>query len=241
MNDLTVIAASLRMSSVEIADLTGKEHFHVMRDIRVMLTELHGESGPSSFGSSYLNSQNKEHPCFMLPKRETLILVSGYSIPLRAKIIDRWQALEEQVAKPVIDPMQVLNDPAAMRGLLLTYSEKVLTLENKVGELAPKAEALDRISTADVGSLCITNAAKALQVPPKKLFSWMQEHQWIYRRAGNSGWIAYQHRIQCGWLEHKVTTVERSDGTEKVVEQVLVTPKGLAKLSAFVELKGLPA
>jgi hypothetical protein len=38
-----------------------------------------------------------------------------------------------------------------------------------------------------------------------------------------------------------VTTVERSDGTEKVVEQVLVTPKGLAKLSAFVELKGLPA
>lgn len=239
MNDLTVIAASLRMSSVEIADLTGKEHFHVMRDIRVMLTELHGESGPSSFGSSYLNSQNKEHPCFMLPKRETLILVSGYSIPLRAKIIDRWQALEEQVAKPAIDPANLSR--LQLIELAMQAEQERLALEAKVGELAPKAEALDRISTADVGSLCITNAAKALQVPPKKLFSWMQEHQWIYRRAGNSGWIAYQHRIQCGWLEHKVTTVERSDGTEKVVEQVLVTPKGLAKLSAFVELKGLPA
>lgn len=239
MNDLTVIAASLRMSSVEIADLTGKEHFHVMRDIRVMLTELHGESGPSSFGSSYLNSQNKEHPCFMLPKRETLILVSGYSIPLRAKIIDRWQALEEQVAKPAIDPANLSR--LQLIELAMQAEQERLALEAKVGELAPKAEALDRISTADVGSLCITNAAKALQVPPKKLFSWMQEHQWIYRRAGTPGWIAYQHRIQCGWLEHKVTTVERSDGTEKVVEQVLVTPKGLAKLSAFVELKGLPA
>lgn len=36
------------------------------------------------------------------------------------------------------------------------------------------------------------------------------------------------------YLEHKVTTVERSDGTVKMVEQVLVTPKGLAKLAGDV-------
>lgn len=49
--------------------------------------------------------------------------------------------------------------------------------------------------------------------------------------AGGSGWVAYQHRIQSGLLEHKVTTVEKSDGTAKMVEQVLVTPKGLARLA----------
>lgn len=42
---------------------------------------------------------------------------------------------------------------------------------------------------------------------------------------------AYQDRIKSSLLTHKVTTVSRSDGTEKIVEQVLVTAKGLAKLA----------
>lgn len=136
----------------------------------------------------------------------------------------------ERRAKAPIDPMQVLNDPAAMRGLLLTYTEKVLTLENKVGELAPKAEALDRIADAD-GAMNPTLAAKTLQVQPKRLFDWLRSNHWIYRRPGGSCNVAYQDKIQAGYLTHKITTVERDDGSEKVVEQVLVTAKGLAKLA----------
>lgn len=142
-------------------------------------------------------------------------------------------------ARPM-DPMQVLSDPAAMRGLLLTYTEKVLTLEHKVDELAPKAEALDRIADAD-GTMNLTLAAKALQAQPKKLFSWLREKHWIYRRPGGSGNIAYQDKIQAGLLTHKVTTVQREDGTDKVVEQVLVTGKGLAKLAESFMAKGCAA
>lgn len=139
----------------------------------------------------------------------------------------------ERRSKAMADPMQVLQDPAAMRGLLLTYSEKVLSLEAENEEMKPKVAALDRISTAD-GSTCITNAAKTLQMRPKDMFLWMQANQWIYKRAGGASWVAYQHRIQSGMLEHKVTTVTRSDGTEKVVEQVLVTPKGMARLAELL-------
>jgi hypothetical protein len=46
--------------------------------------------------------------------------------------------------------------------------------------------------------------------------------------------VGYQGKIQQGLLIHKVTTVETSDGREKTVEQVLVSPKGLAKLASFV-------
>lgn len=128
------------------------------------------------------------------------------------------------------DPIQLLSDPAAMRGLLLTYTEQVLALEHKVGELEPQAEALNRISDAD-GAMNCTLAAKSLQIQPKRLFDWLRKHHWIYRRPGGSGNVAYQDKIQAGYLTHKVTTVQREDGTEKVVEQVLVTGKGLAKLS----------
>lgn len=138
------------------------------------------------------------------------------------------------------DPMAALNDAEFLRGTLLSYSEKVIALEHKVEEMQPDVEALERIAKAD-GSMCITNAAKHLQVQPKFLFKMMSENQWIYRRAGGKTWVAYQDRIQSGVLEHKVTTVERSDGSEKVVEQVLVTAKGLAKLSKMLGVSGVAA
>ena len=81
------------MSSREIAALAGKEHRNVMADIRSMLLELHGENGLLKFQQSYTKSQNKRQPEFLLPKRETLILISGYYVELRARIIDRWQEL----------------------------------------------------------------------------------------------------------------------------------------------------
>lgn len=138
------------------------------------------------------------------------------------------------------DPMAALNDAEFLRGTLLNYSEKVIALEHKVEEMQPDVEALERIAKAD-GSMCITNAAKHLQVQPKFLFKMMSESHWIYRRAGGKAWLAYQDRIQSGVLEHKVTTVERSDGSEKVVEQVLVTAKGLAKLSKMLGVSGVAA
>jgi hypothetical protein len=63
--------------------------------------------------------------------------------------------------------------------------------------------------------------------------------RWIYRRPGKSGWIAYQDKIQAGYLEHKITVVSREDGTEKTVEQVRVTPKGLTKLASLFTDAGL--
>ena len=117
--------------------------------------------------------------------------------------------------------------------MAMQAEQERLALSTKVNELEPKAMALDLISTRGEGSICITDAAKNLQVNPKRLFLWLQEHEWIYRRAGGASWIAYQNRLQQGLLEHKVTTVSRQDGTEKVIEQVLVTPKGLARLSSF--------
>ena len=161
-NIISSNSGSLTMSSREIAELTGKEHRNVMADIRKMLTELHGENGVLNFQQSYINGQNKEQPCFNLPKRESLILVSGYSVQMRATIIDRWQELEAMAAKP-IDPMQVLNDPASMRSLLLGYTERVIDLEAKVEKIQPMADALIRIAHTE-GGRCLTDASKVLQI-----------------------------------------------------------------------------
>lgn len=67
----------LTMSTLEIAGLTGKRHDHVLRDADKMLAEL--GIGAPKFGASYKTEQNKEVRLLNLPKRECLILVSGYS------------------------------------------------------------------------------------------------------------------------------------------------------------------
>lgn len=103
-----------------------------------------------------------------------------------------------------------------------------------IEQIQPKAEALDRLALAD-GSVCITDAAKLLQVQkPKDLFALLQREHWIYRRSGSTTYVGYQDKIQHGLIEHKVTEITRSDGSGKVTQQVRITPKGLAKLGQMI-------
>ena len=82
------------MSSLDIAAITGKNHADVMRNIRATLEQA--EIGLSKFASSYRNAQNKEQPCYHLPRRECDLVISGYSVKYRLAIIDRWHQLESK-------------------------------------------------------------------------------------------------------------------------------------------------
>lgn len=169
-------------------------------------------------------------------KRDSIIVVAQLCPEFTARLVDRWQELETRVAKITIDPMEVLSDPTALRGLLSNYSERVINLQNQVQEMQPDIDAFKRIAKSE-GGICITVAAKELQIQPKALFKYLSSHHWIYRRVGGRSWLAYQPKIQTGLLEHKVTLIAKTDGSEKVSEQVLITPKGLTKLSRLLNLK----
>jgi phage regulator Rha-like protein len=126
----------LTMTSREIAELTGKRHDHVMRDIRLMLVELHGDGGVPSFGDTYRNPQNgQEYPVFRLPRREVEILVTGYSITLRAKVIDRLRELESDLAKP-----RELSRLELLQMALAAEQEKIRIEAERDRAIATKAE-----------------------------------------------------------------------------------------------------
>lgn len=85
----------LTMSSLEIAEFTGKRHDHVMRDIKKMLADLYPAGAPN-FGGTYLSEQNKELPLFNLDRKHTDCLLTGYSAIARMNVIERWHELESK-------------------------------------------------------------------------------------------------------------------------------------------------
>jgi len=178
-------------------------------------------------------SRKYKTPYHMLNFDQLMLTGMRESKAVRRSVLAKLKALDEQVRTPPVDPMAVLNDPAAMRGILLTYTEKVLVLEEQVEAMKPDVEALERIAKAD-GSLNLTEAAKALQQQPKKFNQYLGSLSWIYRRAGNNRLLGYQDKVQQGLLEHKVTTITLPDGSERLSEQVRITPKGLAKLAKML-------
>ncbi|MEQ5288264.1 phage antirepressor KilAC domain-containing protein [Providencia huaxiensis] len=257
MNTLTTLDHNVTMSSREIAELTNKQVKHVHADIRAMIPALYavdnGEKVRSYAWGTTKNEMNRfldhhkiqgvtpifderGYVCeFLLDRYHTEVLVTGYDVQRRAAVIKRWYDLETGKAKPSIDPMVALNDPAFLRDALISYTEKVMHLEHQVEEMKPDVDALTRIAKAE-GSLCVTDAAKQLQVKPKSLFDLMSHSKWIYRRLGTA-WIAYQDKIQQGLLEHKVTVVKSSTGEDKQVSQVRVTAKGLSKLAKLLNIE----
>jgi len=157
-------------------------------------------------------------------------LISMLAKTERAKAFRKWVLdVLENLIKPQID----LENPAFLRATLLDYTDKVIALQEEVKELTPKAQGLDRIAAWSEGTLCVTDAAKALQMQRKDLFAWLQSHRWLYRRAGNAHWVGYQDKIQQGLVEMKVGEIIKPDGESKITENVRITPKGLAKLSAI--------
>ncbi|ENF3264274.1 Rha family transcriptional regulator [Escherichia coli] len=114
----------ISMTSVEIAELTGKRHDNVLRDIRKMLEELNAlkteavdeelnalkteavdeelnalklSSPIGVIEDVYLDAKGESRTMYRLDRKHTFILVAGYSVQLRAKCYDYIQTLERRV------------------------------------------------------------------------------------------------------------------------------------------------
>ena len=90
------------MSSIDVANVTGKQHAHILRDIRNLLDQ---GVAASNFGlGSYMDANQQVRPCYNLTAKGCLILASGYNPILREKIINRLEELEKQRIAEEINP-----------------------------------------------------------------------------------------------------------------------------------------
>lgn len=142
MSNLAAISSTFAtMSSREIAELTGKQHSNVMRDIRAMIERLsagsdlnwHCETG------TYIDEQGKPRDMYLLDKDTTLTLVSGYDAVLRFRIIKRWQELEAQSVK-TLSPAEFLLQQAQM---MVEIERKSREHEDRIKRIECKQQAFE--------------------------------------------------------------------------------------------------
>ena len=210
----------LTMSSREIADLVESRHDSVKRTIERLQDKGLIQLTPMVEVKNHLGQVVTE---YQLIKRDTYVVVAQLSPEFTARLVDRWQELENQQKTTALIPQ--------------SFSEALMLaaqLQAEKEQNAPKVEAFDRLATATEGAMNLTNAAKHLQIQPRAFNQFLFAHGWIYKRTVGSAWIAYQDKLQHGYLEHKAHSVTQPDGTEKIYPQVLVTAKGLAKLSTML-------
>jgi len=206
-------AVNTTMTSREIAELTGKEHKNVKRDIENMLADLKEDA--LTFERIYLDSMNRQQNEYVLDREHTECLVTGYNAMLRMKVIKRLHELEgnQHPALP-----QTL--PEALR-LAADLAEEKQKLENQLAIAAPKIQFVDSYVNA-TGSLGFRETCKLLHVKENAFRKFLLDHEIMYLLAGKL--TPYAQHIDAGRFTIK-TGENQNNG--HAFTQNKFTPKGI--------------
>ena len=123
------------MTSLEIAELTGKQHKDVLKAIRNMEPAWVQVAGRKFALSEYKDSTGRMLPCYQLTKTECLYIATKFNDEARAKLVLRWETLErqelerrQQLCLPSPQKILALADDIIGKGLRLMNAEAVDTL-----------------------------------------------------------------------------------------------------------------
>lgn len=214
MSGIITTGNILKMTSREIADLTDKRHFDVMRDIERMFEQL----GEDVIGcaQNFVHPQNgQEYREYALDREHTECLVTGYSAQLRMRVIRRLHELEEQ-SRPLLP--QTL--PEALR-LAADLAEEKLQLENQLSIAAPKVQFVDSYVNAS-GSLGFRETCKLLHIKENLFRQFLLDNEIMYMLAGKL--TPYAQHIDAGRFTVK-TGENQFNG--HAFTQNKFTPKGI--------------
>jgi len=198
---------SLKMTSREIAEITGKRHDNVMRDIRNMEPAWEKVNALKFELVEYVDKKGEKRLEYQLDKREVLYVATKWNDEIRARIILRWEELENNLNgnQNVISLPQ--NYEEALEHLLIQVREnKKLIVENKV--LQPKADFYDAVTqsedTIDVGEVAKVLAIKGYG--RNNLFKFLREQNVLmhnnqpYQKYIDNG---YFKQIETQWYDRK--------------------------------------
>lgn len=210
---ITSIHETDKMSSVEISQLTQREHRNVLRDIRNLLGQ--GVTALNFEPSNYKDITGRTLPCYYLTKKGCLILASGYDAKLREKIIDRWEELERQKQYGNFQVPQTFADAlllaAQQQKQLESLAEQNKLQSQQLKQAAPKVEYFENVLQS-VNTYTSTQIAKEVGFKSAdQLHKKLREMKVMYYQSGQ--WLLTAKYCGKGYTKPRTTQFTRSDGS----------------------------
>lgn len=222
MKELLTIQEN-KMSSREIAELTGKHHKNVLVDCE-KLNENYRDMGLAEISADlYQDTYGRDQKCYTLTRMQTFDLMTGYSAPLRIRVNRRWEELEN-AQKPQL--------PQTYAEALRQLAEQVEESEKQkqiIAEQAPKALFADAVATSKqsclVGELAKILRQNGVSIGQNRLFTWLRHNGYLCQ-SGERYNQPTQMSMELKILEIKKTPIIKPDGSVITTATTKVTGKG---------------
>ena len=218
MKQMSIIEKSepQRMTSFEIAELTGKNHFDVLKAIRKMEPAWEKVQG-SKFAClqktyDLPNGGKKLTPYYSLTKTETLYIATKFNDEARARLVIRWEALE-------------LERRSAREVRMLPEPQQILAMADRI-----IGEALSEMNAAAEDTLTATQVAKTFNMTVYDFNAVLSDMGIQYRRYGR--WNLSDDLQGRGLTEMRTHVSYSLKGERKVKHYMTWTMRGLHFLNA---------
>ncbi len=167
------------MTSLEIAELTGKQHKNVMQAIRNMEPAWEKTCGLKFQLTSRTivqpNGGTREVPCYQLTKTECLYIATKFNDEARAKLVLRWQELEmEEVRRKMEEGRGQMSEVRC-----LPEPKEILQLADHI-----MGEALSELNADAEDTLTATQVAKTFNMTVYDFNCVVRDMGIQYRRHG---------------------------------------------------------
>lgn len=206
----------LTMSSREIADLVESRHDSVKRTIERLQDKGLIQLTPMVEVKNHLGQVVTE---YQLIKRDTYVVVAQLSPEFTARLVDRWQELENQqmpqIPQTLSEALRLAADPAEQ------IERQNLLLEQQ----RPKVEFVQRYVEAGT-TKSLRETAKILRVPERAMIDCLVGDGLLFRQSGNL--LPYQKYHVKGLFDVKTGTTEYGHN----YTQTRVTSKGIEYIAS---------
>ena len=200
------------MTSLEIAELTGKQHKDVMKAIRNMEPAWVKVNGRKFALVEYQDKKGELRPCYQLTKTECLYIATKFNDEARAKLVLRWQELE-------------LQEQKRRQQLCLPSPQKILALADEI-----IGEGLRMLNEEAEDTLTATQVAKTFNMNTLDFNAVLRDMGIQYRRHGR--WNLSDDLQGRGYTAERTHVSYSLKGEKKVKVYMTWTMAGLRFLNA---------